>query len=321
MQDRFKLAVHNDNKPVPAYAIKATGKHPQLKQSDGSGDTGCKFTPPPPPPPPAPGGSAPTPPLFAYSCTNMTMSAFAEALTTTIFLAPQYLNDRVVVDETELKGAWNFDLKFTPRGAITPAGPMPGSISLFDAIEKLGLKLDPVDVPMPVIVVDSVNQKPTANSPDAAEKLHVPPPPTEFEVADLKPTPPDFHQGMIRIQPGGRVNIAGIPLKFLVEQAWNLTDDMVDGMPKWMETDRYDLVAKAPVADVDLDEIWTMVRALIVERFKLTSHTEDRLVTAYTLVAVKPKMKKADPTSRTKYKEGPAADGKDPGTRIPCCPG
>jgi uncharacterized protein (TIGR03435 family) len=317
LEDRFKLIVHNDNKPVPAYAVKTNGKHPQLKQADGSGDTGCKFNFVPPPPPGASGG-APVPPLYSWACTNMTMAAFVEALTTSIFLAPQYLNDRVVVDETELKGAWNFDLKFTPRGAVTPAGPMPGRISLFDAVDQqLGLKLDPVDVPMPVFVVDSVNQKPTANSPEVAEKIHVPPRPTEFEVADLKPTAPDFRGTMLRIQAGGRVNVAGASLKFLIEQAWDLTDDMLDGAPKWMDSDRYDVVAKAPVADVDFDDVKAMIRTLIVERFKLTTHTEDRPVTAYTLVAVKPKMKKADPNSRIKYKEGPAAGDKDPREKNP----
>ena len=316
LADRFKLAVHDDNEPVPAYAVKV-GKRPQLKQSDGSGDSGCKFTFPPPPGPPAPGGPPPAPPLFSFACGNMTMAAFAEALTTSIFAASQYLNDRVVVDETELKGAWDFDLKFTPRGMIGPGGTMPGSVSLFDAVEKLGLKLDPVDVPMPVIVVDSVNRKPSANSPEVAEKLHIPPPPTEFEVADLKPSAPDFRGMMLQIQPGGRVNIQGVPLKFLLEQAWNLTDDMLVGAPKWMDSDRYDIVAKAPVADLDIEDVWTMLRALMVERFQLTTHTEDRPVTAYTLVAVKPKMKKADPAGRTKYKEGPAADGKDPRDKTP----
>jgi uncharacterized protein (TIGR03435 family) len=165
--------------------------------------------------------------------------------------------------------------------------------------------------------VDSVNQKPTANSPGVAEKLHLPPPPTEFEVADLKPSAPDFRGMMLRIQPGGRVNIQGVPVKFLIEQAWDLTDDMVAGMPKWMDTDRYDIVAKAPVADVDIDEMWTMLRALVVERFQLATHIEQRPLTAYTLVAVKPKMKKADPASRTKYKEGPGADGKDPRDKTP----
>ena len=314
--DRFQLVVHNDTKPVPAYAIKVP-KHAQLKQSDGSGDTGCKFTFPPPPPPPTPGGPPLAPPIFAFSCTNMSMAKLAEALTTSIFAAQPYLNDRVVVDETELKGAWDFDLKITPKGMIGPGGPLPGAITLSDAMEKLGLKLDPVDVPMPVIVVDSVNQKPSANAPDVAKSLHMTPAPTEFEVADLKPSPPDFRGMMLQIQPGGRVNITGVPLKFLIEQAWNLTDDMLDGTQKWMDSDRYDIVAKAPVADVDIDDLWAMLRALIVERFQMTTHTEDRPVTAYNLVAVKPKLKKADPASRTKYKEGPGADGKDPRDKTP----
>jgi uncharacterized protein (TIGR03435 family) len=190
---------------------------------------------------------------------------------------------------------------------------MAGTITLFDALEKLGLKLDPVEVPVPVLVVDSVNQKPTANVPNVAEFLHVPAAPKEFEVAELKPTNPDFRGMRLQIQPGGRVNIAGTPLKFLIQQAWDLTDDRLVGAPKWMETDRYDIVAKADVAgpEMDIDDLWPMLRALLVERFKLAVHTEERPATAYTLTAIKPKMKKADPNSRTKYKEGPAAEGKD----------
>ena len=42
------------------------------------------------------------------------------------------------------------------------------------------------------------------------------------------------------------------------------------------------------------------------------THMEDRTVTAYTLVAVKPKMKKADPANPTRWHEGPRPDGKDP---------
>ena len=120
------------------------------------------------------------------------MAAFADAMLKSIFMAPQYLNERVVVDETELKGAWDFDLKLTPRGMIGPNGPLPGSITLFEAIDKLGLKLEPVEVPLSVIVVDSVNEKPTPNAPNVAESLDVKPAPTEFEVAEIKPSDPDF---------------------------------------------------------------------------------------------------------------------------------
>jgi uncharacterized protein (TIGR03435 family) len=56
-----------------------------------------------------------------------------------------------------------------------------------------------------------------------------------------------------------------------------------------------------------------MMRAMITERFQMKWHMEDRPVTAYTLVAVKPKLKHTvDPTERTKCKEGPGPDGKDP---------
>ena len=161
LKDRFKLTFHNDTQSIPAYGLKA-GKHPQLKEAESSGEAGCKFI---PPAPPGPGAPPPGPFILTFNCRNMTMAAFAEALHTTIFVAPQYLNDRVVVDETELKGAWDFDFKFTPRGMMGPDGPVAGTITLFDAIEKLGLKLDPVDVPLPVIVVDSVNQKPAPMRP------------------------------------------------------------------------------------------------------------------------------------------------------------
>ena len=318
LADRFKLVIHNDTKPVPAYALKSW-KQPKLKQPDGAGETGCKFTPPEPPTPG--GGSPPGPPVFSYSCRNMTMAALADALLKSIFLAPQYLDGRVVVDETELKGSWDFDLKFTPRGMLTfgPNGPMAGGTTLFDSIEKLGLKLEPVEVPLPVIVVDSANEKPAPNAPNVAEMLQIAPAPTEFEVAEVKPSNPDFRGMRLQIQPGGRVNIAGVTLKFLIEQAWDVTDETLAGAPKWMETDRYDIVAKAEAdgPQLDIDTLWPMLRALLVERFKMTVHTEERPATAYTLIAVKPKMKKADPASRTKYKEGPGLDGKDPRDKNP----
>jgi uncharacterized protein (TIGR03435 family) len=320
LTERFNLAIHNDTKPVLAFGLKTTGKRPAMKQSDGSGDTGCKFgTLPPPPPPPAPGGPPPPPPVFTWECRNITMEAFAKALYNDIFLASQYLNGKLVVDETELKGTWDFDFKMTPRGTATPNGSVTGAIALSDATEKLGLRLEPIEVPLPVIVVDSVNRKPTPNVPNIAELLHVPPPPKEFEVAELKPTDPDFRGMMLQVQPGGRVNIRGVPVKFLIQQAWNLNDDSLLMVPKWMETDRYDIVAKADVdgPQLDIDDLWGLLRALVIERFQMKFHMEDRPVTAYTLVAVKPKMKKADPNSRTKYKEGPGADGKDPRDKTP----
>jgi uncharacterized protein (TIGR03435 family) len=110
-----------------------------------------------------------------------------------------------------------------------------------------------------------------------------------------------------------------VTLKLVIEQAWNITDDMLVGAPKWLDTDRFDIVAKAPALgpasgqNLDVDTLLLMLRSLVVERFKLAVHNEVRPVNAYTLMAVKPKMKPADPTSRTRFHEGTAREGdKDP---------
>jgi uncharacterized protein (TIGR03435 family) len=315
LADRFQLVIHNDTRPIPAYALKV-GKRPQMKPATSEDSSGCQLTP--SPAAPARGGP-PAPSPFSFSCANTTMAGFADALRTSIFIAPQYLNDRIVVDQTDLKGTWDFDLQFTPRFLVGNGGTVPGSVSLFEAIDKLGLHLDPVEVPLPVIVVDRVNEKPTPNLPNLAEALHETPPPSQFEVAEIKPTSPDFRGGRFQIQPGGRVNIAGIPLKFLIQQAWDVNNDRLVGTLPWMETDHYDIVAKAEVdgPQTDIDVLWTLLRALLVERFKLVVHTENRPAEAYTLVAVKPKLRKSDPATRTKCKEGPGADGKDPRDKMP----
>ena len=89
-----------------------------------------------------------------------------------------YLNDNLVVDQTHLSGAWDFDLKYTARWSMSTGGTK--VVSLFDAIEKLGLKLDASMAPKPVVVVDSVNRTPTPDSAEAEKAF--PPSPTQFQV-------------------------------------------------------------------------------------------------------------------------------------------
>jgi uncharacterized protein (TIGR03435 family) len=326
LADRFSLAIHNDSRPMAAYALTA-GKHPQVKEAGGSGETGCNFTVQNAPSGgPPPGGGPITLPVILYTCRNTSMAAFAGGMLS-MAGAGQYFNNMLVVDQTDLKGAWDFSFRFTPK---IPAGiPTTGeSIPLFDALEKqLGLKLEMSTVPMPVIVVDSVNQKPTGNSPDAMKSF--PPLPMEFEVASLKPSSPDTtgkrEGGGLRPDvKNGRLYLPGVTLKLLISIAWDInSDDMLVDAPKWLGEDRFDIVAKAPagvafgdltpqrnVVPVNIDALRPMIRALVVERFKMVAHMEDRPLNAYTLIATKPKLKKADPASRTKWQEGALPDSK-----------
>ena len=318
LAERFHLVVHDDTRGMPAYVLTA-GKHPTLKKAEGSDQHGCKFIPPAGPP----GGGPPA--TISFECRNMTMAAFADELRNLVgqgFRVPGS-SGVPVVDETKLEGEWDFNYRFSfPGMRRAETGE---TVTIFDAVDKqLGLKLEIGQVPLPVIVVDRVDRKPTANLPGIQETLHIAPVPTEFEVAEIKPSDPDLKGMRFQIQPGGRVNLQGVTLKFLLQQAWNLGEDMVVGAPKWMDTERFDIVAKAstdviPAAqggqqpDIDFEAVLAMVRALVIDRFKMVTHTEERPIPAYTLIAVKPKMKKADPNSRTLFKEGPATlESKDP---------
>jgi len=311
LADRFKLVTHTGSAPMPAFVLTA-GKGPaKMRQAEDSGEADCKYQE--PPQSPAPG----TVPSIVFSCHHTTMEEFAKNVHE---WAGGYLTDPVV-DATGLKGSWDFDIKWTPRQLLQKAGA--DGISIFDAVDKeLGLKLERQTAPRPVLLVDSVNQKPTANPPGLEKSLPSPPLP-QFDVAVIKPSKPDApFRGRIN---GGQVDVTGAPLKFLITFAWDLNpndEEVLVGAPKWLDSDHFDILAKV-VSDapsnlgpkaprIDIEDLRQMMQALLKERFKLQAHAEDRPISAYTLIAVKPKLTKADPLSRTRCKEGPGADGKDP---------
>ncbi|MEP6715233.1 MAG: TIGR03435 family protein [Terriglobia bacterium] len=335
LADRFKLVIHKENRPLPTFAL-VVGKKPQLKEADGTGDTGCRI---PSAPASAPGegtgymmmtmntnGAATTFSLgpgmtVQYVCRNITLAAFAEGLRGMMGAAGT-LGPNPILDETGLKGSWNFDVKWSLQMSGVPREITADRITVFDAVEKqLGLKLETRQAPTPVIVVDSVNRKPSENPPGTAEALPVIMPPAEFEVADIKPTDPALRMIRFQIQPGGRVTVQGMPLRSLLARAFNTTNnDQIVGAPKWTDTERFDITAKAPsAAQLDMESVAPMMHALLVDRFNLASHNEERQLPAYSLVAGKPKMKKADPASRTYCRYGAAPLNAPPGARTLTC--
>ncbi len=322
LADRFQLVVKEESKPMPARAL-VPGKKLLIKEAAGQEEPGCKPVSDGAPNPNGgmlmmmdqsgkaqrfvlgPGGTV------TYQCRNVTMDSFAANLQGMIGSG---LGSNPILNQTAMEGHWNFDLTYSV--GMVRMGDGEQRVSMADAIDKqLGLKLEVQQLPTPVIRVLSVNEKPTPNPPGLAERLKIPPPPTEFEVAAIKPFEPGSGPMMFmtRVQPGGRVEIQGQTLRSLVLNAWDLRPEMLINAPSWMDSDRYDILAKVASEDnVDFDMIWPLVQKLIKDRFKLEAHTEERPITAYNLVAVKPKMKKADPNSRSHIQNGPPQDGKDP---------
>jgi uncharacterized protein (TIGR03435 family) len=144
-----------------------------------------------------------------------------------------------------------------------------------------------------------------------------PSPAPEFEVASVRPSPPGTQPRGGGLQPGGRYEVHGFSLLGMIRQAWDVNippGEEIPGTPKWLNrgSPLFDIVAKVPAAaiasdtQVYNDDLRAMMRALLVDRFKMVTHYEDRPMDAYTLVADKPKLKKADPSNRTGCKIGPS---------------
>lgn len=317
LKDRFGLVVHNGTAPMPAYALHVVDGTAKPKQASESENSGCTLR---PDPSSQPGG----PPMALMSCHSQTMEQVATFLQQVRGLG--YLNDPVV-DATGLKDPLDLDLKFTPSGALSVAGAE--RISLFDALKnQAGLKLVLETAPRQVLIIDSVNETPTANT-AGVEKLLPPVAIPQFEVSTVKPSKPDERgQGSIR---GGQLDLHAMTLKNLMSFAWDVNPGDKEGIinePAWLDKDKFDFEAKiagnddgtgpAKAPQLDNEQLSALVRGLIEERFKMKSHMENRPVTVYSLEAAGPKIKPAaDPKSRMKCTEGVGPDGKDPRQQFP----
>jgi uncharacterized protein (TIGR03435 family) len=158
LSERFKLKVHEENRDRPVYALMAastdSGLGPKARKSDidcGAVMRGQR-------PALLPGQGPPcgfkTPPgrLFANTFTMPTIAS----------LLSRHL-DRPVIDRTGLSGRFDIELEAVEIKAAPDYKPGPSDLalppaagpSIFVAVrEQLGLKLEPVDASLTVIVID-----------------------------------------------------------------------------------------------------------------------------------------------------------------------
>jgi len=118
-----------------------------------------------------------------------------------------------------------------------------------------------------------------------------------FEVASVKANRSGDTNGNLQLQPGGRVNASNMPVRPIITFAYQLAQYQLIGGPGWLNTDRYDLVAKM---DQDVSPatiipgastpspMQVALRNLLEERFKLKVHRETRDMDIYALVMARP---------------------------------
>ena len=101
-------------------------------------------------------------------------------------------------------------------------------------------------------------------------------PPT-FEAADVHVSPhrlfPFMDGGILR---GDRYVLRQATMVDLIASAYGVDTGYVQGGPTWLETDRFDVIAKAPPT-TPLPTIKLMLRSLLADRFKLVVHNGVRL--------------------------------------------
>jgi uncharacterized protein (TIGR03435 family) len=105
-----------------------------------------------------------------------------------------------------------------------------------------------------------------------------------FEVASIKPSQENRFMA-VRALPGGRL-AANAPVRLLIQNAYGLQSFQIAGGPAWVESDRFEIDAKA-TGGADRAQIMTMLQSLLEERFQLRSHRETRQLPVYELVAAK----------------------------------
>ncbi len=86
------------------------------------------------------------------------------------------------------------------------------------------------------------------------------------------------------VLPGGLLSVRNIAMHELIAQAYKVGE--ITGGPNWLDSDRFDIVAKAP-PNTQEDALRRMLQTLLADRFKLAIHAEQKFMTVYALVAAK----------------------------------
>jgi uncharacterized protein (TIGR03435 family) len=122
--------------------------------------------------------------------------------------------------------------------------------------------------------------------------------PHTFAVATIKPSAPDAVV-LTQIR-GNRFVTEGTTFVDVFKYAYNVHPDQVVGGPAWLRTEKFDILAdpeteKRPSSE----QMKVMVQQLLVERFHLVMHHEQKVLPVYALV------KRADAPKLTKSTADP----------------
>lgn len=117
-----------------------------------------------------------------------------------------------------------------------------------------------------------------------------------FEVTSIKASEPETKGPLIGIS-AGRLTLTGFTLKELMVYAYWIHPDQVQKSSGWMDSQKFDIVAKPERGSVPEDQMRRMLQVMLAERFKLTFHHDRKDLPVYVLSVARdgPKMKARKP--------------------------
>ncbi len=108
-----------------------------------------------------------------------------------------------------------------------------------------------------------------------------------YEVASIRPSASGERGGGIKPIPGGEAYTAkNVPVKLIIALMYKLPMRQVTGGPSWLESDHFDIDAKADHS-YSKDDLQEMFRNLLADRFNLKFHIETKEDNIYALTVDK----------------------------------
>jgi uncharacterized protein (TIGR03435 family) len=141
LAERFHLTFHREMRKMPFYALVVDKNGPRLKP--GTGDVDCL---------PRIGPVIPTDRNYRYQFVNCPLDRLADSLGA----------DRPILNRTDLAGNYDISIFVTPEFRMRDTTEI-GDVTFRDAVRPLGLRLDAVDAPIEVVVIDHFDATPTPN--------------------------------------------------------------------------------------------------------------------------------------------------------------
>ena len=166
LEERFKLTLRRASREQSVYALVAGKGGPKLKPAERQPDSQT-------PTALGPDGKPRGPMMFGYVASGVHLVAPSTGLATFVELMSRF-TERPVLDLTGIEGQFDLELTFAPetiRGVPAVNRPSPDTTrssdeptqSIFDAVQKYGLRLEPRRTPMLLLAVTHIERMPTEN--------------------------------------------------------------------------------------------------------------------------------------------------------------